>query len=110
MVSFDVESLFSNVPLDKIIDFILKKVYNENKIQTNITKTVLKGLLYLCTKQIYFTFSNNTYIQCDWVAMGSPLGPLLNVFMASLEVDPNANIKIVSLHLKTFVSTGMLLH
>ena len=49
MISFDVKSLFTNVPLDKTIDYILKKVYNEKKIQTNIPKTVLKELLYLCT-------------------------------------------------------------
>ena len=38
MISFDVKSLFTNVPLDKTIDYILKKVYNEKKIQTNIPK------------------------------------------------------------------------
>ena len=42
MISFDVKSIFTNVPLDKTIDFILKKVYDEKKIQTNIPKTVLK--------------------------------------------------------------------
>ena len=47
MISIDVESLLTNVPLYKIIDFILKKVYDEMKIQTNIPKTVLKELLYL---------------------------------------------------------------
>ena len=41
MISFDVISLFTSVPIDKAIDYILKKVYNEKKIQTNIAKTVL---------------------------------------------------------------------
>ena len=49
---------------------------------------VLKELLYLCTKQLHFTCNNNFYIQCDGVAMGSPLGPLLaNIFLTSLEED-----------------------
>ena len=88
MISFDVKSLFTNVPLDKTIDYILKKVYDEKKIQTNIPKTVLKELLYLCTKQLHFTFNNSIYIQCDSVAMDSLLGPLLaNIFMSSLEED-----------------------
>ena len=65
MISFDVESLFTNVPLDKTIDVIFKKVYNESKIQTNIPKIVLKELLYLCTKQLHLTFNNNIYIQYD---------------------------------------------
>ena len=69
MVSFDVKVylliLFTNVPLDKTIYFVLRKVHNENKIQINIPKTVLKELLYLCTKQLHFTFNNNIYIQYD---------------------------------------------
>ena len=40
MTFFDVKNLFTNVPLDKTIDFILKKVYNEKKIQINIFKRV----------------------------------------------------------------------
>ena len=32
IVSFDVKNLLTNVPLDKTIDFILKKVYDEKKI------------------------------------------------------------------------------
>ena len=44
MISFDMKSLFTNVPLDETIDFILKKVYDEKKIQTNIPKKVLKEL------------------------------------------------------------------
>ena len=88
MISIDVESLLTNVPLYKTIDFILKKVYDEMKIQTNIPKTVLKELLYLWTKQFYFTFYNSIYIQYDGLAMGSTLGPLLaNIFMTSLKED-----------------------
>ena len=45
MNSFDVQNLSTNVPLDKIIDFILRKAYDEKKIQTNIPKRVLKELL-----------------------------------------------------------------
>ena len=77
IISFDVKSLFTSVPLEKTKVFILKKVYDEKKIQTNIPKTVLKELLYLCTKQLHLTSNSNIYIQCDGVAMGSPLGPLL---------------------------------
>ena len=40
MTFFDVKNLFTNVPLDKTIDFILKKVYNEKKLQINIFKRV----------------------------------------------------------------------
>ena len=66
----------------------------KKKIQANILKKVFKELLYLkellnlCTKKLRFTFNSNIYIQCDGVAMGSPLAPsLANVFKISLEED-----------------------
>ena len=52
----------------------------------------MKKLLILCTKNVHFIFNVKTYIQVDGVAMGSPLGPVLeNIFMAELEtsVIPN---------------------
>ena len=86
MISFNVKSPFKNVPLDKTIDIIIKKVYEERKIKINIPKTVLKQLLCLCTKYLHFTFNDEIYTQIDSVAMGSPLGSLLaNIFMISLE-------------------------
>ena len=38
MISFDVKSLFTNVSLDKTIDFILKKVYYEKKSKQTFPK------------------------------------------------------------------------
>ena len=50
-VSFDVTSLFTNVPLAKTIDIILQRVYNEKLINTNLTKRTMKKLLKdACTK------------------------------------------------------------
>ena len=45
MVSFDVTSLFTNVPLDKTIAIILKRVYEKKEI-TTIPKREMKELLY----------------------------------------------------------------
>ena len=49
-VSFDVKSLFTNVPLDFTIDLILKRIYEDNKIQTNIKKKEMKQLLLYVQK------------------------------------------------------------
>ena len=87
-MSFDVTSLFTNVPLDETIKIILRRIhiYIDKKINTNIPKTEVKELLQLCTKNVYFTFNGEIYIQIDGVAMGSPLGPVLaNIFMVELE-------------------------
>ena len=72
MISFDVKSLFTNVPPGETISIILRKIYDEVKIETNIPRKVLKELLLLCTKHVQFTFSGDIYIQLDSVAMGSP--------------------------------------
>ena len=42
MVSLDVSSLFTNVPLDYTIDVILRRIYTQREIETNITKKELK--------------------------------------------------------------------
>ena len=48
----------------------------------------MKELLILFTKNLHFTFNNETYIQVGGVAMGSPLDPVLtNIFMVELETS-----------------------
>lgn len=41
-VSFDVESLFTNVPLNKAVQIVLSRVYEGNLIKTNLQKRTLK--------------------------------------------------------------------
>ena len=70
-----------NVPLDKIIEIILKRVYEKKEI-----KHEMKELLYLCAKNIIFSFNNEIYMQSGGIAMGSPFRPVLvNIFMVELE-------------------------
>lgn len=85
-ISFDVKSLYTYVPLDFTINVILRRIYDENEIQTNIKRSEMKELLLLCTKNVHFSFDNEIYQQCDGVAMGSPLGPVIaGIFMVELE-------------------------
>ncbi|CAH8571709.1 unnamed protein product [Heterobilharzia americana] len=85
MCSFDVNSLFTNVPLVKTID-ILCGYISVHKFPIPITLDHLKQLLLLCTNNIKFTFEGEHFRQVDGVAMGSPLGPLLaDIFMSHVE-------------------------
>ena len=54
IVSLDVKSLFSNVPLDQTISIILNRIYNNRKINTDISQSEMKELRYLCTKNVHF--------------------------------------------------------
>ena len=86
MVSLDVVSLFTSVPLDYTINIILDKVYREKKVKTQLSRDELRTLLELCTKKMHFSFNGKIYKQKNGVAMGSPLGPVLaNIFMVHLE-------------------------
>ena len=72
-VSFDMESLFTNVPIKRAIDVILKPIYIDKVISTNLKKrSMKKPLLDTCTKTS-FTFYGVIYEQKDGVCMGSSL-------------------------------------
>ena len=88
MVSFDVESLFTNVPTQETIDIIIKLAYPKPEIKDfhGLAKQDLRYLLEVCTQRSHFQFNGEFYDQIDGVAMGSPLGPLFaNVFMSDFE-------------------------
>ena len=85
-VSFDVESLFTNVPLKKTMDIILKRIFNDKLISTNLKKRSLKKLILDACTKTSFIFNNKFYEQRDGVSMGSPLGPVLaNILMTEFE-------------------------
>ena len=77
MRSLDVDSLFTNIPLDKTIDICVNHPFENTDTVEGFTKSELKQLLCLATKGSYFIFNSLLYKQIDDVAMGSPLGPSL---------------------------------
>ena len=85
-MSFDVESLFTNVPIKKTIDVILIRIYNDHTINTNLKKRLLKKLILdTCTKKT-FSFNNIIYEQKDGVSMGSSLVRVMaKMIMTELE-------------------------
>ena len=74
------------MPLHYTIDVILRRIYTEREIETNITKKELKDLLILCTKNKHFSFNGQLYLQTDQIAVGSLLQPAIaGIFMEELE-------------------------
>ena len=70
LISFDVVSLFTNVPMDATIGIIIRRIYEFKEIDTRITKNEIRELMLLCTKNVHFTFNGQTFTQVDGVAMG----------------------------------------
>ena len=82
LVSYDVTSLFTNIPLQEPIDIAINLIFNPNP-NLSITRKELKKLFLFATSQTHFIFNSNFYNQIDGVAMGSPLAPVLaNIFMS----------------------------
>ena len=85
-VSFDVESLFTNAPLQKSINVILKRIYDDKLIHNYIKKNAMCKLIKDTCKKTAFSFDNIIYEQVDGVGMGSPLASVLaNIIMTELE-------------------------
>ena len=71
--SFDVTSIFTNVPLSKTINIRLERVYKHKLINTKLRKYTLKKLLKdCCTKTAFFLtiyFTNKKMVfqwDCHW--------------------------------------------
>ena len=82
--SFDVTSLFTNIPVQETIEIILNRLFQDNdfifdnyECQSALNKCQLKELLQLASLDNHFLFDGEIYKQIDGVAMGSPLGPTL---------------------------------
>ena len=93
LVSFDVTSLFTNVPVDLVIDDIANKLFSYDvasklpflQAKKPITQNIFKKLLKLSTEGM-FIHNGKLFSQIDGVAMGNPLGPTLaNWFLGMIE-------------------------
>ena len=85
MVSFDIVSLFTNIPLDECIDLAVKYI-SDGDPDIKLSNTELKSLFTVATAQTHFLFKGSFYDQIDGVAMSSPLAPVLsNLFMGHHE-------------------------
>ena len=88
MASLDVESLFTNIPLEETMTIGSRRLYHRKKKVGGLLKRHFEWLLRLATLQSFFIFNDRFYQQIDGVAMGSPLGPCLaNTFMSDHEVE-----------------------
>ena len=84
-VSFDVVSLFTNVPLVETVDRIINRLYDEhNNNSIPIPKDIFKKLMLLATQGI-FMHNERFYKQVKGIIMGNPLGPTMANFFAYLE-------------------------
>ena len=88
MVSFDVVSLFTAIPVDKACDYIRKKLDEDTTLhlRTKLNTDEIVSLLEFTLSNNYFMLNDSVYKQIHGCAMGSPVSPVVaNLCMEVIE-------------------------
>ena len=88
LVSFDVVSLFTAIPVDKACDYIKIKLEQDASLpsRTNLDINDIISLLQFTLSNNYFMFNDRIYKQVHGCAMGSPVSPVVaNLCMEEIE-------------------------
>ena len=88
MVSFDIKSLFTKVPVTECLHFLKRKLNNLTQLNCPIPFESFIKLIELCTNDCYFVFNDIFYKQISGLPMGSPISPVLScLFMEYFESE-----------------------
>ena len=74
MTSFDIESLFTNIPLEETINICVDKLFENNTKVNNLTKESFRSLLELATLDSFFIFDGKILQAERWCSCGFPIG------------------------------------
>ena len=88
MLSFDVVSLFTAIPVKKACDYIQTKLDCDESLHlpTNLDTTDIISLLNFVLSNNYFVYNDSVYKQIHGCPMGSPVSPVVaNLCMAAIE-------------------------
>ena len=76
-VSYDVESLFTNIPLKETIDYILEQIFVHNKLTIICSKLIFCRLLENIISEYSFQLNSKFFKQTDGCATGGALSVTL---------------------------------
>ena len=77
MASFEIGSLFTNIPLQETIDLCVENLFKDRNHVDNLSKDSFGELLTRTMAEPLILFYQEFHKKHDGVAMGSPLGPTL---------------------------------
>ena len=106
MASLDVDSLFTNIPLEETLNICVNSLFSNTDTVEGLSRRDFKNLLTLAVSESYFVFNGKCFKQVDGVAMGSPLGPTLaNAFLCYHEKNwlENCPLSFMPLHYRRYV-------
>ena len=88
MISFDVVSLFTKVPVNEAINIVAGHLSEDPTLEerTIMSSQTICRLTSLCLRSTYFQFKDSFFEQLEGAAMGSPLSPVIaNIYMEAFE-------------------------
>ena len=88
LVSYDVKSLFTNIPVEEAIIICERRLHADATLpkRTTMSVPIIISLLRFCLTSTSFRYNNQHYQQLDGVAMGSPVSPVVSdIFMEDFE-------------------------
>ena len=88
MVSFDVKSLFTNIPIGETLDVIHEKLTADDTLaeRTALSPSQIIKLLQICLRTTYFLYQGQYYEQKDGTAMGSPVSLVVaDIYMEHID-------------------------
>ena len=92
MLSLDVQSLFTQVPLSDVLDFLERKA-NAGLFTPSIPFNHFRRLIEICANNCFLEWDGDIYRQTFGVAIGSPLSPVLaNLYMEYFETEFLPNV------------------
>ena len=64
IISLDVKSLYTNVPLKEAIEIVFQKLYSQES-PPEIHRAIMKRLLNMAVSKVYFKCNDSWYVQAD---------------------------------------------
>ena len=85
---YDIESVFTYVPITETIDYILDEIYVHNRLSKLYSCLIFKRLLLKLTTENTYMFNSKFYKQSDGCTMGGPLPvTFFNIYLTKLEIN-----------------------
>ena len=105
LVSFDVTSLFTNVPIGEAVEVIRDKLREDDSLieRTPLSPDRITELLGLCLRSTYFSYGGEFYEQREGAAGDSPVSAVVaNLYMEFFE-----ELVMSQYHLSLVCGSGM---